>query len=383
MKKFYVEQNEAGQRLDKLLSKLLNKAPKSFLYKMLRKKNIVLNGKKADGSEKLALKDEITLFLSDETIAQFTEQTEATQHDKELDIIYEDKHILVVNKPIGELSQKAEKEDVSMVEYILSYLLTSKQLTKEQLASFKPGICNRLDRNTSGLLIAGKSLPGLQEMAEILKDRSLGKYYLCIVKGRLVDRKRVEGYLSKAEDINKVTIYPTKTGDAEYICTEYEPLLWTGANNGSSKGYPEPRTEETDGAHKQPLTVQREGLSGKYNATDDLQGERIPAGRKPGSSAEGIKGEFTLLKVKLITGRSHQIRAHLASLGHPLIGDYKYGDQKTNHYFKMHYGLNHQLLHSYQIEFPELKGELSHLSGKKLTAKEPDIFLRIKKDLFE
>lgn len=320
MKNFYVQQNEAGQRLDKLLAKLMNKAPKSFLYKMLRKKNIVLNGKKADGSEKLALDDRITLYLSDETIAQFTEQAEAVEVEKELAIVYEDQHILVVNKPIGELSQKADKEDVSMVEYIISYLISSKQLSREQLASFKPGICNRLDRNTSGLLIAGKSLPGLQEMAEILKDRSLGKYYLCIVKGKLEDKKRVEGFLSKDEESNKVTIHPTQTKDAEYICTEYEPLC--------------------------------------------------------------LSSRFSLVKVKLITGRSHQIRAHLASLGHPLIGDYKYGDQKTNHYFKSNYGLSHQLLHSYRMVFPELKGVLSYLSGKELKAEVPEIFLRIQKDLF-
>ncbi len=330
MKNFYVQQNEAGQRLDKLLAKLLNKAPKSFIYKMLRKKNIVLNGKKADGSEKLVLEDRITLFLSDETIAQFTESTEAVELKHELDIIYEDSHILVLNKPIGELSQKAAKEDVSMVEYLLSYLLTTKQLTREQLASFKPGICNRLDRNTSGLLIAGKSLLGLQEMAEILKDRSLGKYYLCIVKGRLEGKRRVEGYLSKDEATNRVTIHPTKTGDAEYICTEYEPM----------KANPQKASEE------------------------------------------GNKWSFTLLQVKLVTGRSHQIRAHLASLGHPLIGDYKYGDQKINHYFKSRYGLSHQLLHSYRMVFPELKGELAYLSGKELVAERPEIFTKIQGDLF-
>ena len=320
MKNFYVQQNEAGQRLDKLLAKLMNKAPKSFLYKMLRKKNIVLNGKKADGSEKLVLDDRITLFLSDETIAQFTEQAEAVQVSKELDVVYEDQHLLVVNKPIGELSQKADKEDVSMVEYIISYLLSSNQLSREQLVSFKPGICNRLDRNTSGLLIAGKSLPGLQEMAGIIKDRTLGKYYLCIVKGRLDGKKRVEGYLSKDEKSNKVTIHPAQTKDAEYICTEYEPICSTAG--------------------------------------------------------------FTLLQVKLVTGRSHQIRAHLASLGHPLIGDHKYGDQRTNHYFKSNYGLSHQLLHSHYMVFPELKGELSYLSGKELKAEVPDIFLKIQKDLF-
>ena len=355
MRNFYVQQNEAGQRLDKLLAKLLNKAPKSFLYKMLRKKNIVLNGKKADGSEKLALEDRITLFLSDETIAEFSEQAETVIVKKELDIVYEDPHLLVVNKPIGELSQKAEKEDVSMVEYIISYLITSQQLTREQLASFKPGICNRLDRNTSGLLIAGKSLPGLQEMAEILKDRSLGKYYLCIVKGSLEEKKRVEGFLSKDEVTNKVTIHSEQTGDAEYICTEYEPICSIPGNEGHPM-VAAPRLQR-------PVTVEARNKLGK-------------------DTEAGVKGAFTLLQVKLITGRSHQIRAHLASLGHPLIGDYKYGDQKTNHYFKTKYGLTHQLLHSYRMVFPELKGELSDLSGKELKAEPPEIFLRIQKDLF-
>jgi 23S rRNA pseudouridine955/2504/2580 synthase len=193
MKQFYVQQNEAGQRLDKLLLKLLNKAPKSFIYKMLRKKNIVLNGKKADGSEKLVVQDEIKLFLSDETIEQFNEPVDTTVVDHKLTILYEDRHILIINKPLGILSQKAVKEDVSIVEHIISYLLTSGQITREQLASFKPAVCNRLDRNTSGILIAGKSLLGLQEMARLLKDRGLDKYYLCIVKGKVEGKKRIEG----------------------------------------------------------------------------------------------------------------------------------------------------------------------------------------------
>ena len=140
----------------------------------------------------------------------------------------------------------------------------------------------------------------------------------------------MEGYLSKDEATNRVTIHPTKTGDAEYICTEYEPM----------KANPQKASEE------------------------------------------GNKWSFTLLQVKLVTGRSHQIRAHLASLGHPLIGDYKYGDQKINHYFKSRYGLSHQLLHSYRMVFPELKGELAYLSGKELVAERPEIFTKIQGDLF-
>jgi len=321
VKQFNVQQNEAGQRLDKLLVKILNKAPKSFIYKMLRKKNITLNGNKADGSEKLALQDEIKLFLSDETISLFSEVIETTTVEHDLSIIYEDQHILILNKPLGILSQKAEKEDVSIVEHIISYLLSTNQITKEQLASFKPAVCNRLDRNTGGVLIAGKSLLGLQEMARLLKDRSLGKYYLCIVKGKIEKQERIEGYLYKDENKNQVKIYPTQMDNTEYICTEYEPIAYA--------------------EHK-----------------------------------------YTLLKVKLITGKSHQIRAHLASIGHPIIGDYKYGDQKTNHFFKTNYELSSQLLHSYQMIFPTIEGELSYLSGQSFTAELPEQFEKIKKDLF-
>ncbi|NLK26879.1 MAG: RluA family pseudouridine synthase [Clostridiales bacterium] len=344
MKQFIVLQNEAGQRLDKLLFKILDKAPKSFIYKMLRKKNIVLNGKKADGSEKLQVNDEIKMFLSDETIEKFRGTADSTIVEYEFNIIYEDSHLLIVNKPLGVLSQKADKKDVSMVEYILSYLLTTKQLTSEQLISFKPGICNRLDRNTSGLLIAGKSLLGLQEMASLLKNRALDKYYLCIVKGRVEGKKRIEGFLSKNEAKNTVTIHKEKTKDSEYICTEYEPLQYSK------------RKENTNNS--------------RQNTLDNSW-----------KSAEGF-GDYTLLQVKLITGRSHQIRAHLASIGNPIIGDYKYGDPKTNHYFKLNYQLEHQLLHSYRMVFPTIEGNLSYLSRKEFICEVPEKFKKIQKDLF-
>ncbi len=345
MKIFHVDQNEAGQRLDKLLLKILNKAPKSFIYKMLRKKNIILNGKKADGSEKVILEDEITLFLSDDTIALFSEEVNTTIVEDKLDIIYEDKHILIVNKPLGVLSQKAAVEDISMVEHVISYLITSGQMEEQQLKSFKPGICNRLDRNTSGLLVAGKSLVGLQEMSQLLKERSLGKYYLCIVKGHLEGAKKVEGYLSKDEAKNMVTIHPTEVKDSEYICTEYLPVDYTK-------------------------------LQSTQKITEHTMSEK-------NSNPELLKGSYTLLQVKLVTGRSHQIRAHLASLGYPIIGDFKYGDQKTNHYFKQNFGISNQLLHSYRMVFPELAGELSYLSGKEFMAEEPEIFQNIRKILFK
>ena len=319
MKIITVDKNEAGQRLDKLLMKQLNKAPKSFIYKMLRKKNITLNGKKADGSEKTQLNDEIKLFLSDETIGNFSETFNIITVDYDFAVIYEDSNILVVNKPAGLLSQKAEKDDISLVEHIISYLLSKDEINTEELQTFKPGICNRLDRNTSGLVVAGKTLLGLQTMSELFRDRTLDKYYLCIVKGTIKAPQKIAGYLKKDEKTNKVSITEIFTEGSEPIQTEYQPV--------------------------------------KYNE------------------------KYTLLKVKLITGKTHQIRAHLSSTGHPIIGDGKYGSKAVNSEFRKAFGLEHQLLHAYQLKFPQMDGEFEKLSGKELIAQIPDCFLKIQKEL--
>lgn len=320
MKQIIVNENQAGQRLDKLLFKILNNAPKSFIYKMLRKKNIVLNGKKASGAEILKVNDEVKLYLSDETIDKFTKKLETAILDFELDVIYEDKNILILNKPAGILSQKAVVNDYSMVEYVISYMLSKNQISKEQLMSFKPGVCNRLDRNTSGLLIAGKTLVGLQEMSRLFKERKIDKYYLCIVKGQVKETAKITGYLRKDKFQNMVTVTREPSFESDYICTEYQPL--------------------------------------------------------------NVSKNFTLLQVKLITGKSHQIRAHLSSIGHPILGDAKYGDTELNESFRQKYGLNHQLLHAYRCVFPQIPGPLSNLSGREFKAPEPEIFTRVKKDMF-
>ena len=168
MKSVIVNSNEAGQRLDKLLGKYLNLAGKGFLYKMMRKKNITLNGKKCDGSEKLSEGDEIRLFLSDETIEKFSQVRVQKVRKTKLDLVYEDSHILLINKPSGMLSQKAKDTDESLVEYVIAYLMETGQLTVEQLRSFHPSVCNRLDRNTSGLVAAGKSLVCSFKLSRIL-----------------------------------------------------------------------------------------------------------------------------------------------------------------------------------------------------------------------
>lgn len=172
MQKFIVTPNEAGQRLDKLLFKYLNLAPRSFIYKMLRKKNITLNHKKCDGSEKTAAGDEVNLWLADETIEKFREIKKFARVPKHFRVIFEDDDLLAVNKPAGLLSQKAKPEDISVNEEAVSYLLESHAITEKSLEVFKPSVCHRLDRNTSGLLIVGKSLPGLQHMSEVLKERT-------------------------------------------------------------------------------------------------------------------------------------------------------------------------------------------------------------------
>lgn len=322
MRVLTVSENEAGQRLDKLLAKYLNLAPKSFLYKMLRKKNITVNGKKCDGSETLIVGDEIKLFLADETIDKFSEVAIQKVKKQRLDILYEDRHILLINKPAGMLSQKAKDTDESLVEYLIDYLLDSGSLKKEELQSFRPSVCNRLDRNTSGLVAAGKSLPGLQALSAVFRDRSIHKYYLCVVHGRVAEHRSISGYLRKDEKTNQVQIFSEEVSGSAQIRTEYEPLHY-----------------------------QKDGTGG-----------------------------WTLLKVTLLTGRTHQIRAHLASVGHPILGDSKYGDPQVNEIGRRSYQVKSQLLHSYELIFPHMPVPLESLSGRRFTAPVPEAFTRICKE---
>ena len=235
MQKITVSANEAGQRLDKLLGKYLSNAPMSFVYKMLRKKNIKLNGKKAQGNEKLTKGDQVEVFLSDDTWQKFAgapgaekqlpaDLARAMKSSIRLSVIYEDPDILILNKPSGMLSQKAAPSDLSLNEYMIAYLLKKGDLKPAELATFRPSVCNRLDRNTSGLVTAGKSLAGLQQLSEILRDRTVKKYYLTIVDGVIKDRQKIEGYLLKNEMTNQVKILKEAKGEAKPIATEYIPL---------------------------------------------------------------------------------------------------------------------------------------------------------------
>lgn len=321
-----IEKNEAGQRLDKFLAKYMNEASKSFFYKMMRKKNITLNGKKCEGNEKLAEGDVVKLFLAEDTIEKFSSVQVQEVKKVDLDILYEDDEIILVNKPAGMLSQKAKETDESLVEYLIDYLLGSGKLTESGLRAFRPSVCNRLDRNTSGIVAAGKSLAGLQMLSGVFKDRSIHKYYQCLVSGEIRDVKTVDGWLLKDEKKNQVR-----------ILTEAEAKRF-----GGKDGDEEPKRIRT-----------------KYEpiATD---------------------GRFTLLKVTLLTGRSHQIRAHLASLGHPIVGDFKYGGvSKVNPSGRT---VKYQLLHSYRLEFPKLAEPFVYLSGRVFEAPMPGYFASVLKE---
>ena len=195
-------------------------------------------------------------------------------------------------------------------------------IKEEDLKTFRPSVCNRLDRNTSGLVVAGKTLPGLQIMAAVFKDRSIHKYYQCVVKGVIKEKQLITGFITKDEKTNQVKIWREEQPDSAPIMTEYEPLA----------------------------TVFRDGFS------------------------------CTLLKVTLITGRTHQIRAHLASIGHPIVGDPKYGDKLINQTAQKKYRIRSQMLHSWQVVFPQLPEPLAYLSGKSFLAPLPAEFSRICKE---
>lgn len=339
MQAFEIGMNEAGQRLDKYLGKLMPSAPKSFLYKMLRKKNIVLNDRKAGGSEKTQVGDIVKLYLADDTIRQMREVhslKEAADSQSEnqdrmkvrksgsqattsfpLELLYQDEHIMLVNKPQGILSQKSAPSDVSMVELIIDYLTETGRLSAEQLKTFHPSVVNRLDRNTSGILCAGISLPGSQELSALFRARTMKKEYLCVVKGRLKKSMHLKGYLVKNHKTNQVQIYNEQPGDLEtaYIETIFTPLC--------------------------------------------------------------VGGHYTLICADLVTGRSHQIRAHLASIGYPIAGDAKYGDVQINRIIKKKYNISCQCLHAWRMTFPKLSGALSGLSERQITAPLPEAFHRL------
>lgn len=323
MKQIIIKQNDANQRIDKYLKKLLCNAPSNFIYKMFRKKDIKINGVKVNEKYILKENDILEMFLYEDKFKEFTKEKDIYSLKKEFKVIYEDKNILVVNKPAGLLVHGDANENINTLSnQVLSYLKDKGELKTDRESTFIPGPVHRLDRNTSGIVIFGKTLNALQDLNEMMKKRHhIEKTYLTICAGKLKEKQELTGYVKKIDNEDRVRFVKKDDQDALLMKTIVEPIK---CNN-----------------------------------------------------------QFSLVKVQIITGRMHQIRIHLASINHPVIGDRKYGDFRLNREMKQKYSLNHQLLHAYKICFKEPFGCLNYLKDKEIICDKPKQFIEIEKSLFE
>lgn len=305
MKTFVISQNDAGQRLDKFLRKTAPNLPQSLLYKAIRKKDIKINRKRAEISTRLQAGDEVSVYLADEFFVKPETVYDFTRAGKQLSIVYEDENILLLDKKAGVLCHPDDQEYIdTLIGRVKRYLYEKGEYDPDAENSFVPSLVNRIDRNTGGIVIAAKNAESLRILNQKMKNRELHKYYLCVIHGTLSQKQGVlKGFLVKDEKKNKVEVLSSPAPDAKTIQTAYTVL--------------------------------------------------------------GEKNGLSLLEVNLLTGRTHQIRAHFASIGHPLLGDGKYGTNAQNKRF----GYKKQFLYSYKLvfDFKTDAGLLSYLDGKCFT----------------
>ena len=311
MKQYIISEQNEDQRFSKFLQRILPGAGSGFIYKILRKKNITLNDKKASGNETLVAGDLVKVWLSDETFEKFAQREEISypSFDPEI-IVYEDDNIIIINKPAGMLSQRSSGSDISACELLCGYLIKYRGFTTENFREYRPSAVNRLDRNTTGLLLCAKNLKAASELSAMLKERTVKKEYIALVKGRITGSRHIKGRLLKDENNNTVSVGDEKS-EGSFIETSYTALKFCDKLNSS------------------------------------------------------------VLLVDLITGKTHQIRAHLASEGYPIVGDPKYGDPDVNRKYSKEFGVKSQLLHACRITFPENDGALAYLSGRMITSEPP------------
>ena len=309
MRELIIHKNDAGQRLDRFLLKAVPLLPSSLAQKYIRLKRIKVNGTRAERDYRLCEGDTLQLYLNDEFFETPSEENAyLTITNPRLHIIYEDENIMLLDKPAGMVVHADENEQVNtLVNHMLAYLCQRREWRPREENAFTPALCNRIDRNTGGIVIAAKNAESLRILNEKIRERELSKFYLCICLGRPEPPKgRIECFLRKDEKTNTVRVYHHPVADGRSAVTLYETL-------------------ET-----------RERLS--------------------------------LVEVELLTGRTHQIRASFADMGHPLLGDGKYGVGSINR----RYGETQQALYSYRLrfDFPTDAGILNYLRGREFIADE-------------
>ena len=316
MEKLTVGTNDAGQRLDKFLTKTFRNLPKSMMYKFIRTKKIKVNRKRAEIGQMLEEGDTVELFLPPEFLEKEQSDHLFMKIKPAFDVVYEDENLLICNKPVGMLSHSdKDGEKNTLIEHVKAYLWQKGAYKPDEEQSFAPALCNRIDRNTCGLVLAAKNAETLRVMNEKIKKRSISKFYVCLVHG-VPEKKEatLEGYLKKDADENKVEVFKTlpkwakPSDDFKKIITKYRVINVIGGN--------------------------------------------------------------ALLEVDLVTGRTHQIRAHMASIGHPLLGDGKYANNSADR----KEGLYRQALCSYKVRFEKDDPSiLDYLIGKTFALDKKDI----------
>ena len=311
MREFTVTKNDAGQRLDRWLGKTLPLLPAPLAQKYIRLKRVKRNGKGAKRDDRLVEGDLLQLYINDEFFdAPAPENAFLSVFKPQLDIVYEDEHILLVNKRPGLLVHPDQGEYVNtLITHIQAYLYQKKEWDPRQEHAFTPALCNRIDRNTGGIVIAAKTAEALRIMNQKIKDREIEKYYLCAIHGRMDPPEgRLEGYLSKDESKNQVTVHKTPVPGGRTAVTLYKTLK--------------------------------------------------------------VQNGLSLVECELITGRTHQIRAQFAAAGHPLLGDGKYGRNRDN----KRYDRKFQALWSYKLvfSFTTDAGVLEPLNGKSWQVEQVD-----------
>lgn len=317
-------ENEAGQRVDRFLRKYLRDYTLGDIYKLFRKNKVKLNGKRVKENQMLSIGDTLQLYIEKPAAAE--QAAALPKPAKSLEIVYEDGNIIIANKPAGLLTHPDKPGDNDTLIDRALYHIYNNEGT-ERSGTFSPAVCNRLDRNTGGIVLIAKNYTTLKAVNHSIRERGIEKLYLCIVAGKLQKSGELKGFISKDEERNISTIRETAEGEGKAIHTVYRTF-----------------------------------------AVSDIVPE--------------LGMRFSLLEVELVTGRSHQIRAHFASLGHPLAGDVKYGDKAVNEYFRRSFGLKHQFLTAYKVVFREVHEDIGYLTGRSFAIKLPESQGKITRSLF-